>query len=119
MLPEQGTLPSQQIDNSLRARLRSFKTSAAEKIMQEEHDRRWKKVAEDVDDLLECFRGFDRAKEKILKRREGILTPFPDGGDWQWECYRTRQAHEREERAADRRRETLRHSHLPMWGSSP
>ena len=70
----------------------------AEKIMQEEHDRRWKKVAEDVDDLLECFRGFDRAKEKILKRREGILTPFPDGGDWQWECYRTRQAHEREER---------------------
>mgnify|MGYP000169097035 CR=1 FL=1 len=66
--------------------------------MQEEHDKRWKKVAEDVDDLLECFRGFDRAKEKILKRREGILTPFPDGGDWQWECYRTRQAHEREER---------------------
>ena len=48
----------------------------AEKIMQEEHDRRWKKVAEDVDDLLECFRGFDRAKEKILKRREGIL-PVP------------------------------------------
>ena len=36
----------------------------------------------DADDLLECFRGFDRAKEKILKRREGILTPFPDGGDW-------------------------------------
>ena len=31
----------------------------AEKIMQEEHDKRWKKVAEDVDDLLECFRGFD------------------------------------------------------------
>ena len=44
------------------------------------------------------FQGFDPAKEKILKRREGILTPFPDGGDWQWECYRTRQAHEREER---------------------
>ena len=69
----------------------------ADKVLQEEHDKRWTKCAADVDDLLETFRGFDRAKERVRKRREGILTPFPNGGDWQWECYRTRQAFEREE----------------------
>ena len=45
--------------------------------MQEEHDRRWKKVAEDVDDLLECFRGFDRGEGEDPQKARRYINALP------------------------------------------
>ena len=71
----------------------------AEKIMQEEHDKAGRRSRRMSMICWSAFAGSTGLRRKSSKGERGHLdAPFPDGGDWQWECYRTRQAHEREER---------------------
>ena len=62
----------------------------------EQRRKHWQQCCDDIDERMKAWDLLEQDHARIRREREGIETPFPEGGSWDWEVYRRERFYENE-----------------------